>query len=335
MRKWKSICISAGILWAFFVFLPAILAVQDDEFKPNKLETADLSKRKEPGFFHRPAQASPASQLKYADKLLAEGKQKAAMKQFGALVHQWHASPEAAPAQLAFARILYDKSDYRKAFAEFQYLIENFAGQFPYEEALDKQFRIANYQMTAKRMKFFFLPGFSVQEEAIPLFEKIVKSAPSWKNSVEAQYNIGLINEQLGDYPAAIKAYDALRFNYPAGSRAGDAGFRKAYCLYVSANDSPRDETLCREALSALAGFIGDYPANGNIAQAGEYRDKLDERLAAMYYDRAVFYDKTPGKQKSALVAYEDFARKFPSSRQLEKAMDRIETLKKEIGKNK
>ncbi|OGV66587.1 MAG: hypothetical protein A2283_05400 [Lentisphaerae bacterium RIFOXYA12_FULL_48_11] len=322
-------------MFAVMLFQSAAFAQYDTDFRnPNKLPDTDEKKRKTPSFFHRPSKETAASQIEFADKLLAEGKQKAAMKQYSALVHKWHTSPEASKAQLAYARILYDRNDYRDAFDEFQYLIDNFSGQFSYEEALDKQFRIANYLMTARRMKFLFMPGFKIQEQALPLFEMIVKNAPNWKNSIEAQYNIGLISEDMGDYLEAIRAFDAVRYRYPDSDRAADASFRRAYCYYLMANESIRDEISCRQALSALAGFIADYPKYADLELALKYRDELDDRLANMYLERAEFYDKT-GRKKAAVIAYEDFVRKFPSSRLAGDISMRIETLKRELEKNK
>jgi outer membrane protein assembly factor BamD (BamD/ComL family) len=338
MHKKNLTCFLVGVLSVIFVFQPVLYAQYYDADIRNtsKLETKDEPKKKEPGLlFHRPAKSSPATQLEFANRLFERGRLKAAVNEYNALVHKWHTSPEAPLAQLACARILYDMGKYRNAFDEYQYLIDNFAGQFSYDDALDKQFRIANYLMTAKRLKFLFFPGFKIEEQALPLFEKIVKNAPNWKNSAEAQYNIGLINEKMADYPSAISAYDTVRYRYPDSEKASDASFRRAYCLYLSANQNIRNETQCRQALSALAGYIADYPKHGSVELAREYRDKLDDRLAKMYYELAVFYDKTPGKGKAALIAYEDFMRKFPSSGLVGKAGERIETLKKEFDQNK
>ena len=337
MYKRNYICLSACILWVITAVQPAVLAQHAHDNASTdtvNLAVGDESKRKSPSFFHRPSKDSSAAQLGFANKLLSDGKQKAAMKQFSALVHKWHTSPEAPAAQLAYARILYDRKDYTRAFDEFQYLVDNFAGQFPYEEALDKQFRVANYLMTARRMKFLFIPGFRIQEQALPLFEKIVKNGPNWKSSVEAQFNIGVINEELGNHDEAIKAYDLLRYHYPDSERSVDASFRKAYCLYLAANANMRDETQCRLALSALAGFAGDYPKHGSYELAVKYRDELDARLANMNYERAVFYDKS-GKIKAAIIAYEDYIRKFPLSKLAGNASARIEILKGKLEKNK
>jgi len=336
VKKRGYICLAGVVLASIMALMPSASAQYESDLgNRNPFEYKEEVRRKDPGFFHRPAKDTPAGQMEFARKLLVEGRQKAAMKQFNAIVHQWHTSPEAPVAQLEYARILYDRKKYKAAFDEFQYLIDNFTGQFPYDEALDKQFRIANYYMTAKRMDFLFFPGFKIQEQALPLFEKIVKNAPAWTNAVDSQYNIGLIHEYMKDYDKAVSEFDALRFRYPHSPRAADAAFRRAYCLYLLAEDNPRDEAICRRALSALAGFLADHPRHESIGMAQQYRDKLDDRLANMYYELAVFYDKTPGKQKAALIAYEDFARRFPSSKVAGEVAARIETLKVELENKK
>lgn len=311
------------------VFFCALSApAQDMEFEP---QLEGLPHKKRPGIFHRPAKHSPADQLKYAEQLLAEQQTRKAMKQYVALVHQWHESPEAATAQLIYAGLLEKKRKYVSAFDEFQYLIDNYAGRFPYEEALEHQFRIANHIMTVKRWKFFFFSGFTAPERALPFFEKIVENAPHWDRTAEAQFYIGLIYEQIKQYEPAIKAYEIVRHRFAGSSFAAEASFRRAHCLYITANASRRNETTSRDALSALAGFLKDYPENTNADKAQLYLDELRERLAGMYYDRAVFYDKIAKRPESALIAYTDFIRKFPASAMAEQASKRIDTLKGEL----
>ena len=323
-----------------FYFLPVVacvflafqsaLALQETK---TTTEFKDLPQKKKSSFFHSPAMDSPASQLEYTELLLAEGKIRSAMKQYQALVHQWHNSPEAAIAQRAYAGLLEDRRKYSRAFDEFQYLIDNYAGHFQYEEALEHQFRIAHYLMTTRRGSFLFFPGFDASERALPLFEKIVQNAPGWEKTPQAQFYIGLIHEQAGDFELATKAYEITQYRYPDSPFAAEASFRRAHCLYVSANTNPQDEIRCRTALSTLAGFLKDYPGDNNRNAAQKYLEELKQRLARMYYDRAVFYDRIKNQSRSALIAYSDFVKKFPSSEMAAKAAERIEILRKEAEK--
>ena len=85
-----------------------------------------------------------------------------------------------------------------------QYLIEYYAGSFPYEGVLERQFRIAQRVMTGRQGKLLFLPGFPAPERAVPMFRKIVENAPNWKKAPEAQYLVGVILEGNGEYAEAI-----------------------------------------------------------------------------------------------------------------------------------
>jgi len=292
----------------------------------------DRPERKTTGWFRKPHAATPEEQLKFADGLLATGYKRKAARQYYALVARWHESPQAPVAQLAYAKLIEERGKDVEAFHEFQYLIDYFAGQFPFEEALDHQFRLANTVMTQRHCRFLF-GGYIAPERALPLFEQIVKNGPQWQNAPQVQFNIGLIHEENKDYDEAIAAYEVIQVSYPNSAEAEDASFRRAQCLYILVNDAPRHEPGYRNALSALSLFLQTYPKSENAEAATKYLDELKERLAAMYYERAVFYDKVARRPASAVIAYADFIRNFPTSHLATEAGDRMDALKLEMEK--
>jgi outer membrane protein assembly factor BamD (BamD/ComL family) len=303
----------------------------DDPTSGFKPETEDLPQKKGPSMFHRPAKETPAEQLEHAKSLLEAGKDRAAEKQFRALVHAWHDSPQAPSAQFAFARLLEQRGKYLDAFNEFQYLIENYAGSFPYEETLEHQFRIANHIMTAKQRRMFLLKGFTDPKTAISLLEQIVRNAPGWKKTPQAQFLIGVIYEDAEEEEDAVAAYEIALSSFPDSRYAEQASFRRARLLYQSAVKRPRDESNCRSALSALAGFLKDHPLGDDAAEARRYLDELREQLAGMYFAQAEFYDKTAIRPRAALIAYREFLAQFPSSEMSARANERVAVLEFEL----
>ena len=287
--------------------------------------------RRRPSIFRRPIEEAPAEQLAYADALSAKGKIRKAMRQYRALVHEWHTSPEAAKAQEAYARLFLKKRKYTRAFEEFQYLIDHFSGQFVYADVIEKQFQIAHQIMTKRRGRWFGMPGFTSPALALPFFEKIVANAPAGKKAPESQFYIGVIHEQAHDYQAAAAAFRTAYSRHPDSAYAADARFRYAYCLYRIANAAPRDKALCRSAFSELAGFVRLYPQSGHVPAAEKHMIELRERLAGMYYKVAMFYDRSPYKPRAALIAYTDFIRNFPSSDMAPEANRRISDLEAEV----
>ena len=318
-----------AVACALFVVLQPVSA--QDTMREAEFDDLPVPGKKRPSIFHRPTMDSSADQLAYAERLLAEGKIRKAMKQYQALVHTWHDSREAAIAQLDYAKLLEDRRRYRQAFDAFQYLIDNYAGQFPYEEALQRQFRIAHYVMTERRGKFFVFPGFSAPERALPFFEKLVENAPNWSKTPHARFLIGQIYETTKQYELAVNAYEAAQNLYPDSPFTGDASFRRACCLCILANASPRDASTCRRALSALSGFLGDFPSDANASVIRGYLGELKRRLASMHYERAAFYDRIANRPRAALIAYSDFIKQFPSSEMGTRVNKRIEALKIEL----
>ncbi|MDI6775040.1 MAG: outer membrane protein assembly factor BamD [Verrucomicrobiota bacterium] len=286
--------------------------------------------RKTLGWFSRqPAMANPVEQLAYARQLERDGRVGAAEDECLALARKWPDAAQAPDAQFAYARLLESRRKYAKAFEEYQYLIEHYAGRFPYGEALDRQFRIARVIMDERSMTFWGLfPGVRSPEAALPLLEKIVENAPRWERTPEAWLHIGMIREELGDHADAIRAYEQIQLRHSKSPYAPSAAFRRACCLGRESDANPRDEYRCRHALSALAAFLADYPENENTAESRRRLNDLRARLDGQYYSRAVFYDQIARRPEAAVIAYTDFLKKFPRSRHAEQARARIEALK-------
>lgn len=309
------------------LFFGLSASAMDDKFES---EIEKTPKKKRRSFFIRPACDSAADQLAHATRLLADGKLRAAAKQYRALVHAWHDSPEAPIAQMAYADLLEKRQRYVKAFDEFQYLIVHYAGRFSYEETLKRQFGIAHHLMNARHGKFLFFPGFRAADRAVPLFEQIVGNAPDWERAAESQFYVGVIQEEAGNHEEAVSAYEAVQYRYSGSRHAEEASFRQARGLCVISNTRPRNETACWDAISALDAFLKKYPHSDKAATAEEDRDKLHERLATMYYERALFYDKA-AQRKAALIAYDDFLKNFPDSERAEEVGRRMAILRTAI----
>lgn len=321
----------AGPVLALLALLVVVAPAraQEDSFdrKPSKTDD-DGMKKKRPGlFFHHTKKDTPAEQLAYAKKQQDKGHARAACKAYDALVHQWHETPEAAEAQHRYADLLLKRSKNEKAFDQYQYLVRYFAGTFPYQDVLETQFQIANAVRTDRHMDILFLPGYEDPPRAVPLYEKVVENGPNWDLAPEAQFYIGAIQEDDEDYEMAVVSYETLQLRYPASPYVEEAAYRRAHCLYKLSTRNARDEDQCREALTGMLAFQRNYPDNAHVKEAGTCTDELKKRLADLYYDRAIFYDKLAKKPKSAIIAYSDFIGKFPTSERRAAAEERLTVL--------
>jgi len=309
------------------VFGTGLCAEEEDSDQQSRID------KRHPSIFHRPKADSASEQLKLADSLVQDDKPGAACKQYLALVHTWHSSPEAAKAQEAYARLLLVRQKYVRAFNEFQYLIDHFAGEFKYKDVLAEQFKIARREMTRRRGKLMFLPGYTAPSYALRLFKQIIKNSPSGKLTPEAQFFVGAIYEDMKLYNEAARAYQTCHIRFPDSLFAVDANFRYAQSMYRVAVERPRDKFVCLGAFTELAGFVAAHPESAHRKTAETCMNELKERLAEMHYEVALFYDRPVYKSKSALIAYGDFMRKFPASDMAVDANRRIREIEADFEK--
>ena len=312
-----------------FLALPG-LCVEDD-WKTSKPES-ETPARREPSMFHRAQKHLPAEQLEYARHLRDSGKLKNAGRQYLALVHTWHGSPEAPVAQLEYAQLLERRGKGLDAFQEYQYLVDNYAGSFDYGNALTRQFEIASHIM-ATRSKFLGIFGNSGNlKDALPLFEQIVSNGPGWENTPQAEFNVALIQEHLSECELAIDAYETVRQRYPTHSLAVDAAFKEGNCLYKLACGRKYEEYSMQLARNHLDQVVKAYPTHRLAESSKKELAEINARLAQAYWQRAAFYDRFGKHPKAALLAYTDFLNMFPAAAMADKARSRIAELKTVVG---
>lgn len=317
-----SSCVALAVLGASAIALeppPSVTPPAPSEKKPRRGTT----------WLIRPEKSSAAAQIAYAYQLYKSGRIRASASAYQALVYAWPDSPEAPAAQLAYAQIMEHRRKYFEAFDEYQYLIDNYPGKFNYAEALDRQFQIANYLITAEK-RFLYVFKFKSPERALPLLEQLLKNAPSGERAAEIQFKIGLIHEQNEEFDEAIAAYELLQDRHPTGDWAALASFHEGQCLFRLFEDRPNDENACNAARAALTQFKTTYPGNPNIPLARTYLDTLNTRLATLAFERARFYDKVARRPQAAIIAYQDFLATHPESALASTASARLEQLKKE-----
>jgi len=310
------------LLWASSI---ATAQIGDDEpAKPKKHSTGW-------SIFNRPAKSNPEEQLAYAQQLRAEGRRGAA-KQFRALVAKWPVSKEAWEAQLAYAQLMDERGKYFKAFDEYQWLVDEYAGRFPgYDGILQRQFELAMLVKQRRKADFLFFPGFLAPEDAIPMLESIVANGPRWEKAPEAQFLVGQIYEEGRNYELAIVAYSVVQYRYPDSEYAERASYGFAYCLYQLALENRHSEEALEEAFAAMSLFLSKYPDSERATLAKEYRKTLLRRMAGVAFEQAEFYDRIARKKDAALLAYQNFVQRFPNSEWTGLAEIRIDALSKEV----
>lgn len=275
----------------------------------------------------RPARDTAAAQLEYAHDLRARGKLRKAGKAYRALVITWPGSAQAPEAQLGYAQMLDARGKLLDAFDEYEILMTRFAGGFPYDAVLQRQFEIGQSVMNRRRGSFLMFGGFQAPERAVPLFEAVVRNGPRSSFAPEAQYLVGKAYELSEQLELAVVAYMTAQHRYPLSPFAAKAAFGRAHCLYRLTEEYPNDEEALEQAWAGVVVFLSTYPKAEEADVAQAYRDTLLRHRAKAAYDKAVFYDRNARRPEAARQAYESFVQAFPNSEWTSVARVRIDEL--------
>jgi TolA-binding protein len=299
-------------------YMPTSAPEQTDAFQATPIPEKPKARR---GItlFHRPARKTPAAQIEWARTLAAGNHTIRASRAFLALVYAWPDSPEAPEAQLALARLMEKRNKPSTAFAEYQYLIDRYVGQYPHLEVLERQFQIG------------------LKRRDREMLESVVKNGPSAAIAPEALFQAGLIAEKDKDYDLAILNYQSLQNRYPHSPRLEESAYREAFNLYTLCADlSPQDEIRFQSARTAIARFLRTYPNAVQAPEARKLQKIVEKRLADFIFQEGFFYDRQshPPRPASALIAYRNYVRRFPDGDRVSVARSRIAELEQLTGTN-
>ena len=309
-----------------WVLLCGILAVPSVDASPAKPYVEKTPGR---GFhiFVRPKYKTPEAQWEFAQQLNRAGKWKSAARMALACRIWWPHSPEGPKSQMFYARLMEDHGKLQEAFDAYQYLLEHYTGRFEFNVVIDRQMQIAKTLMDRKKGKFLFIPGFDAPERAIPLFEKIVASAPEGRHTAEAYYLTGVANDRIYEYDKAIDAFFTALNRFPDSEFAAKSAYAQAQCHIKVSNDAPHDNRALETARAACLLFLERYPDSPHRAEIEADLAKLHERRIQIAYQLALYYDRILRKPSSALIEYQTFVALFPDAEQTPAARRRIEEL--------
>ena len=283
--------------------------------------------QKTKSFWFSVSEPTAEAQLAYAVKQEAAGNKRTARKAYEALVREWPTAPQAATAQLNLAHLYEVLNKYEKAFDEYQYLLTFFAGNCPYNEILDRQFRIANFLMHNNRSMFgWLLNGMDPIRER---FEQIVRNAPRSAIAPEVMLIIGSIRVSQDEREDAIKVYDGLLNRFPDSPQAVSAVYLAAECRHNLAVKHSYNESRCREAIAFSKSVLARLPNHPQKEQLKTWLKELTSLLIEQNYRQAVFYDTQQRKPEAATAAYRRFLAEFPDSKYAAQVRARLETLEK------
>ncbi len=120
------------------------------------------------------------------------------------------------------------------------------------------------------------------------------------------------------EYYSAKDYYKTYIKSFPNGRFIKEAKFMLGYCDYKTIPDINLDQSETRMAISEFQHFIEEYPDTKKAKEAGDFLNKLYDRLAkkellnaTLYYNLGIYLGNN---YRSAVIVAENALKKYPSS---------------------
>lgn len=248
-------------------------------------------------------------------------------------VNQWPFSDYAPQAQYLLAKSEEALGNDERAFKAYQKLVEKYPKIDNYDEALKRQFEIANRYLAGKWFKVFAtIPLYPSMDKTIKMYDHIVKNGPYSSVGPQAQMNIGAAHEKkwMKDYSEAARAYEKVADRYNGQPIAAEALYRSGEAYLKQVKTAEYDQSVSGQAISTFTDFTTLYPDHEKVPQAKTAVSNLKTEQARGSLQIARFYEKRR-LWEGAEVYYNEVLIKDPDSKLAEQARLRLDALKKRL----
>ena len=292
-------------------------------FKPNKTEYVPPGEEEING--------NAAEIYQTAQNAEKENNLKRAIRAYKTLVKR-HPKDALAPNALFRAAQLQEQTHQLTPAAEsYLQLVERYASNTHFDEAIEGQFRVGEVYLNGKKLKVLGIPIASALDRAVTIFANVVRTAPYGRYTARAQFNIGLAREKQGANDAAIQAYQAVVDKFPNEPIAVDAQYQIGYIWFTASQLGTNDAAAASNAKTAFQDFLFHYPKSEKAAQARKDLDILEHKQTNNSFKVAKFYDKQK-YYRAAVIYYNEVIRQQPGSEESNKAKKRIDQLRAKYG---
>jgi len=142
-------------------------------------------------------------------------------------------------------------------------------------------------------------------ERSIAELENLLQKFPSSHIAPEAQFQIGLIHEEAGDYSRAFGAYKKLTENYPQSEKS-DEVIERVFKIGQMFLSGYKEKVAGVVNVSRLPKAVEVFEHIVKIAPFGKYGDQAQFHIGVAY--------KTMGRFREAVEEFQKFVDRYPSS---------------------
>lgn len=316
--KRSSALASALILTSVTLWTPSASAVLESLLKKSGekkvLSAEELSSQ----------QGRAGAELERARGYENNGKFRQARDSYKTISRNYSRTEAGAEAKFGYARMLEKEGDGRKAFDQYQELITNHRNSPNFNEAVQRQFAIADGLRNSKKKGFLGIGAAAQPSQLTEMFEKISVSAPFTEWAPRSLLNIGYVKTEAGEMDPAIASFQKVVDKYPGTEFAKEAQYQIFKLRGVSAEKS-NSPVKDRAQVEAGIDFMNQNPQDQRAGEVRTDMQAIEERSMEKLYNTGMFYEKS-GKPDSARVYYREVV-KNPNTPWAPKAQERLAVL--------
>jgi len=311
----------------YFVTIPLVMLFSLALFFPNP-SFADYVYNVDVGKFVRADTEifdSAAEQFKHAEKLEENGNLDDAENAYSYVFRKFPDSPLAQDAIIKIGEVQEKQEKYKKAFQNYQKIIDLYPQSRLTDEVLARQYKIGNLFLSGKKAKLLNLSIVPGLPQAVKIFQKINENGPFSDYGRKAQFQLALTYKKKGDLKDSIAAFQKYIDNYPNTELASEAYFQLAEIAYKRSMRRNNDRRLFKEATQHLQDFLHRYPDTADTERISEMLANLADRDAESIYNIAMYYEDA-SYLDSAIMYYKQVVKEYPGSEWAENATERLKT---------
>jgi len=269
-------------------------------------------------------QSKATEQLAKAKAYESSGKNRQARDTYKSISQNYGRTDAGTEAKFGYARMLEAEGEGRKAFEQYQELISNHRNTPNFNEAVKRQYGIAEGLRSNDRKGLFGVGAAIQPSKLIEMFEQISTSAPFTEYAPKSLLAIGYVRSDVGEMDQAIAAFQKVVDKYPETETAKEAQYQIFKLRGVTAEKS-NSPVKDRAQVEAGLDFVNQNPEDQRANEIKSDLQSIDERSMEKLYNTGMFYEKS-GKPDSARVYYREVV-KNPNTTWAPKAQERLTIL--------
>jgi len=278
-----------------------------------------------------------ATQVKNALEAMNEGKKAQdagnnwlAMGYYKTVVQDFPDSIFAPEAYFQLSKVYLARGQFWEAYTSLQEIVKKYPDYPRFDLVIGAEYNVASViQGGATPYLWGWFPWFTDYNEAIKIYESVIKDAPYSDYAPIALMNIALVGEQEEKFDVAFDALDRLINTYPNSMFASDAYMQMAK-LYRNMVYGPEyDQAPTRNAISFYQDYLTLFPQEADVVKAEEGLDAMRDTLARSRLIMGDFYYYYRNNDIAASIFYNETITLGPNTPAAEEAKKQLAKIAK------